>query len=113
MLTGPSAPPWDCASSGGQVAAPQPAAFQAKSVPSDEPAYTTPFATLGAVGVPVMVAVQSGLGWLITDARYQGARTDLIVGTMIVIGLIGWGIDLLLRRLESHPRVSWGYPQRG
>lgn len=56
---------------------------------------------------------QNGLGWLITDARYQGARTDLVVGTMIVIGLIGWGIDVLLRRLEKHPRVSWGYPQRG
>jgi len=60
-----------------------------------------------------MVAVQDGLGWLITDARYQGARTDLVVGTMIVIGLLGWGIDSLLRRLERHPRVSWGYPQRG
>ncbi|HUR29759.1 MAG TPA: ABC transporter permease [Planctomycetota bacterium] len=60
-----------------------------------------------------MVAVQDGLGWLITDARYQGARTDLIVGTMIVIGLIGWGIDSLLRRFERHPRVSWGYPRNG
>jgi len=60
-----------------------------------------------------MVAVQDGLGWLITDARYQGARTDLVVGTMIVIGLLGWGIDSLLRRLERHPRVSWGYPRNG
>jgi NitT/TauT family transport system permease protein len=60
-----------------------------------------------------MVAVQSGLGWLIIDARYQGARTDLIVGTMLVIGVLGVGIDFLLRRLERHPRVSWGYPQRG
>ncbi len=60
-----------------------------------------------------MVAVQDGLGWLITDARYQGARTDLVVGTMIVIGLLGWGIDTLLRRLERHPRVSWGYPRHG
>jgi NitT/TauT family transport system permease protein len=60
-----------------------------------------------------MVAVQDGLGWLITDARYQGARTDLIVGTMIVIGLLGWIIDVLLRRLERHPLVSWGYPRHG
>jgi NitT/TauT family transport system permease protein len=60
-----------------------------------------------------MVAVQDGLGWLITDARYQGARTDLVVGTMIVIGNLGWGIDTLLRRLERHPLVSWGYPRNG
>lgn len=60
-----------------------------------------------------MFGVQGGLGWLITDARYQGARLDLVVGTMIVIGLLGWGIDSLLRRLERHPRVSWGYPRNG
>lgn len=60
-----------------------------------------------------MVAVKDGLGWLIIDARYQGARTDLIVGTMLIIGVIGVGIDALLRRLERLPRVSWGYPKRG
>ena len=60
-----------------------------------------------------MVAVRDGLGWLIIDARYQGARTDLIVGTMLIIGVIGVCIDALLRRLERLPRVSWGYPKRG
>jgi len=60
-----------------------------------------------------MVAVKDGLGWLIIDARYQGARTDLIVGTMLIIGVIGVCIDMLLRRLERLPQVSWGYPPRG
>lgn len=60
-----------------------------------------------------MVAVQEGLGWLIIDARYQGARTDLIVGTMILIGLIGLGLDTLLRRLEHLDQVKWGITRRG
>jgi NitT/TauT family transport system permease protein len=60
-----------------------------------------------------MVAVQEGLGFLIIDARYQGARTDLIVGTMLIIGLIGLGLDLLLRRLESLDQVRWGITQHG
>jgi len=59
-----------------------------------------------------MVAVQEGLGWLIIDARYQGARTDLIVGTMIVIGLIGLGLDTLLRRMENLDQVKWGITRR-
>lgn len=60
-----------------------------------------------------MLGVQGGLGWLIIDARYQGARTDLIVGTILVIGLIGLCIDLLLRRLARHPRVRWSFTADG
>lgn len=60
-----------------------------------------------------MLGVQGGLGWLIIDARYQGARTDLIVGTILIIGVLGLGIDLLLRRLERHPRVSWSRHEHG
>jgi NitT/TauT family transport system permease protein len=60
-----------------------------------------------------MLGVQGGLGWLIIDASYQGARTDLIVGTILVIGAIGLCIDLLLRRLERLPRVSWGFAGHG
>lgn len=59
-----------------------------------------------------MVAVQEGLGWLIIDARYQGARTDLIVGTMIVIGLLGLALDWLLRRFEGLDQVRWGITKR-
>jgi NitT/TauT family transport system permease protein len=60
-----------------------------------------------------MVAVQEGLGWLIIDARYQGARNDLVFGTMIIIGCIGIGLDLLLRRLETLDQVKWGISRRG
>lgn len=60
-----------------------------------------------------MVAVQEGLGWLIIDARYQGARTDLIVGTMILIGIIGLALDSMLRSLEKLDQVKWGYSKRG
>ncbi|TAJ13227.1 MAG: ABC transporter permease [Planctomycetota bacterium] len=59
-----------------------------------------------------MVAVQEGLGWLIIDARYQGARTDLIVGTMILIGLIGLTLDTLMRKLENLDQVRWGITRR-
>ncbi|MGQ0554043.1 MAG: ABC transporter permease [Planctomycetota bacterium] len=59
-----------------------------------------------------MVAVEEGLGWLITDARYI-ARTDLIVGTILVIGVIGLCLDVLLRRLETLDQVKWGITRRG
>jgi NitT/TauT family transport system permease protein len=59
-----------------------------------------------------MVAVSEGLGWLIIDARYQGARTDLIVGTIILIGFIGLGLDFLMRRMENLDSVRWGITKR-
>ena len=37
-----------------------------------------------------MIAVNSGLGYLIIDARNAGKRYDLVVAGMVVIGLIGW-----------------------
>ncbi len=59
-----------------------------------------------------MIAVNSGLGYLINDARNMGMRYDLVVGGMIVIGLIGIGLDLMIRSLERFDEVSWGYPKR-
>jgi NitT/TauT family transport system permease protein len=58
-----------------------------------------------------MIAVNSGLGYLIIDARNAGKRYDLVVAGMVVIGLIGLGLDLLVRRLERFDEVSWGYGQ--
>ncbi|MBV9488241.1 MAG: ABC transporter permease [Verrucomicrobia bacterium] len=60
-----------------------------------------------------MIAVNSGLGYLIIDARNAGKRYDLVVAGMILIGLIGLGLDLLVRRLETFDEVRWGYRQRG
>jgi NitT/TauT family transport system permease protein len=47
-----------------------------------------------------MIAVSSGLGFLIIDARNAGNRYDAVVGGMVMIGLIGVFLDLGMRRLE-------------
>jgi NitT/TauT family transport system permease protein len=48
-----------------------------------------------------MVAVDSGLGYLIINARNAGSRYDLVVAVMLVIGGIGVALDLGMRRIES------------
>lgn len=59
-----------------------------------------------------MIAVNSGLGYLIIDARNAGKRYDLVVAGMVMIGLIGLVLDLLVRRLENYDEVRWGYANR-
>ncbi|MDQ1557513.1 MAG: NitT/TauT family transport system permease protein [Pyrinomonadaceae bacterium] len=56
-----------------------------------------------------MIAVNSGLGYLIIDARNAGMRYDLVVAGMTLIGLIGLSLDLLVRRLEHLDEVRWGF----
>jgi len=56
-----------------------------------------------------MIAVNSGLGFLIIDARNAGKRYDLVVAGMLLIGLIGLCLDQLVRRLERFDEVRWGY----
>ena len=48
-----------------------------------------------------MIAVNSGLGFLIVDARNAGNRYDLVVAGMILIGTIGVLLDLAMRRAEE------------
>lgn len=55
-----------------------------------------------------MIAVDSGLGFLIVDARNAGNRYDQVVAGMVMIGLIGILLDLGLRRLERRPELRWG-----
>lgn len=55
-----------------------------------------------------MVGCQDGLGYAIYDAR-NGLRTDTVVCYMIVIGLLGIGIDRLLAQLTKLPSTRWGY----
>jgi NitT/TauT family transport system permease protein len=55
-----------------------------------------------------MIAVNSGLGYLIIDARNAGKRYDLVVAGMAMIGLIGLGLDWLIRRMETLDEVRWG-----
>jgi len=56
-----------------------------------------------------MIAVDSGLGYLIIDSRNAGKRYDLVVAGMLAIGIIGLMLDLLIRRLERLRSVRWGY----
>lgn len=69
--------------------------------------------TLGVAWLVVvaaeMIAVNSGLGFLIVDARNAGNRYDLVVAGMILIGLIGLLLDLAMRLLERLPFVAWAY----
>ena len=59
-----------------------------------------------------MIAVNSGLGFLIIDARNAGKRYDLVIAGMAMIGLIGLALDLAVRRLERFDEVRWGYASR-
>jgi NitT/TauT family transport system permease protein len=56
-----------------------------------------------------MIAVNSGLGYLIIDARNAGKRYDLVVAGMVLIGAIGLILDFLVRRLQTLDEVRWGF----
>lgn len=56
-----------------------------------------------------MIALRSGLGYLIMDSRNAGNRYDLVIAAMIIIGLIGLLLDGLMRLLEGLKVVRWRY----
>ena len=56
-----------------------------------------------------MIAVDSGLGYLVIDARNSGKRYDLVVAAMLMIGGIGLALDIGVRRLETLKPVRWGF----
>ena len=56
-----------------------------------------------------MIAVDSGLGYLIIDARNAGKRYDLVVAGMVLVGAIGLVFDLSFRLLERVRSVRWGF----
>ena len=56
-----------------------------------------------------MIVRNSGLGYLIIDARNAGNRYDLVVAGMVIIGIIGLLLDALMRRLEGLNSVRWRY----
>jgi NitT/TauT family transport system permease protein len=60
-----------------------------------------------------MIAVDSGLGYLIIDARNAGKRYDLVVGGMLLIGVIGLLFDNLIRRAERMQFVRWAFNTEG
>jgi NitT/TauT family transport system permease protein len=56
-----------------------------------------------------MIAVDSGLGFLVIDSRNSGKRYDLVVAAMLMIGIIGLILDVAFRRLERAKSVRWGF----
>jgi NitT/TauT family transport system permease protein len=56
-----------------------------------------------------MIAVDSGLGYLVIDSRNSGKRYDLVVAAMLIIGLIGLILDSGFRWLEKIKSVRWGF----
>ena len=56
-----------------------------------------------------MIALRSGLGFMIMDARNAGNLYDLVVAGMIIIGLIGLMLDGSMRLLENMKNVRWRY----
>ena len=56
-----------------------------------------------------MIALRSGLGYLIIDSRNAGNRYDLVIAAMVMIGIIGLLLDSAMRRLERLRAVRWRY----
>jgi NitT/TauT family transport system permease protein len=56
-----------------------------------------------------MIALRSGLGYLIIDSRNAGNRYDLVVAGMVIIGITGLLLDGMMRRLERLKLVRWRY----
>lgn len=54
-----------------------------------------------------MIAVKSGLGYLILDSR-NALRMDYVMDAMIAIGLIGICLDKVIVQLNRLKFVSWG-----
>lgn len=57
-----------------------------------------------------MIAVDSGLGYVINDGR-NASNYAIVCGAMVTIGLIGVGLDLLMRSFENMDEVRWGFPK--
>jgi len=56
-----------------------------------------------------MIALHSGLGYMIMDSRNAGNRYDLVIAGMIIIGLIGLSLDTIMRALEGIRWIRWRY----
>jgi len=55
-----------------------------------------------------MIAVTSGLGYLILDSR-NALRMDYVMAGMIAIGSIGLFLDYAMMRLTKIQSISWGF----
>jgi NitT/TauT family transport system permease protein len=57
-----------------------------------------------------MIAVKSGLGYLVIDAR-NALRLDYVVVAILTIGAIGLALDSIMTRLERVESVRWRLEQ--
>jgi taurine transport system permease protein len=54
----------------------------------------------GTLVAAEMVASTAGVGWVVLNAaRYL--RTDIVIMGIIVMGVIGYGFDLIMRKMET------------
>jgi len=58
-----------------------------------------------------MIAVDSGLGYLILDSR-NALRMDYVMAGMVVIGLIGLALDMVMKWFGRSEAVFWGTVSR-
>jgi len=59
----------------------------------------------GTLVAAEMVAATAGIGWMVLNAaRYL--RTDIVIMGIIVMGIIGYGFDLIIRKIESRV-IPW------
>ncbi len=54
-----------------------------------------------------MMGVNSGLGFLIVDAR-NSLRPDLVISGMIIVGIIGLILDRVVLKVERNIKRKWG-----
>ena len=58
-----------------------------------------------------MVGAQSGLGFLIIDAR-NNLRADLLMAAIVTIGVLGLLLDSLVHLVERWIYRRWGIQER-
>jgi len=54
-----------------------------------------------------MIGAQSGLGYLIIDAR-NNIRNDMVMAGIVIIGLLGWLLDTGVKIIERYIYKRWG-----
>jgi NitT/TauT family transport system permease protein len=58
-----------------------------------------------------IIAVKSGLGFLIIDGR-NALRLDRVIVAMAAIGTIGFLLDTLMQKLEKIESLRWRIEQK-
>lgn len=54
-----------------------------------------------------MIAVDSGLGFLIVDARNAGDAYDVVLAGVVAIGVVGYLLDAAMRTLQTRRELAW------